>query len=249
MKRTEKIKELLRSKELKETKHYSKKVSIISLIAIALLIIMLTVAGIIFINYEFTETDSFDKLVEENYLLSVIFIILICTLQVMIALVPSEIVEIASGYAFGPWLGALYCLIGIMIGSAIVILLTRKFGRRFVESLYPREKIDSLPILRDEKKLNFLVTLFFFIPGTPKDLITYAIGLTRMRILTYILLTSAARFPSIIISTLSGGALNDNELTNAVIFFLISIVTGVIGYVIYMIISKRGKKKDKNFNK
>ena len=238
----EKIKKLFCQKPLKETKHYSKKVSIIVICASALLLALLTVLGIFFINYEFTQTNSFENLVKENYLLSVLFIILICALQVIVAFIPSEVIEIAAGYTFGAWLGALYCLIGIVIGSITVIFLTQKFGRRFVESLYPREKIDTLPIIRDEKKLNLTIAICFLIPGTPKDILTYAIGLTKMRITTYILLTSFARMPSIIISTLSGGAISNDKLSHAILFFSISVVTGLVGYLTYLIFSKKKSK-------
>jgi len=239
----EKIKGLFREKELKETKHYSKKVAITVLIAVAVLLVALTIIGVMFIQYEFKDTDSFSKLVEENYVLSAILLIVICIVQVMVALIPSEVVEIAAGFAFGPWLGALYCLIGITIGSIIVISLTRKFGRGFVESLYPREKIDALPILRSPNKLNTLVALLFLIPGTPKDLITYVIGLTKMKIGGYLILTTFSRLPAILISTISGGALGEKKLTQALIFFIISVVTGIIGYLIYLFISKKRPKE------
>ena len=246
----EKIKKLFESKELSETKHYSKKVSILVLILAAILLAVLTVIGVYLINYEFTNTDSFTNLVKENYFLSVIIIIFVCAIQVMVALIPGEILEIASGYAFGAWAGAIYCILGIMFGSVLVILLTRKYGRRFIESLCPREKIDSISWINDPKKLNFLAAVIFFIPGTPKDLLTYAIGLTKMSIPTYIVITSLARLPSIVISTLSGGALGDSNIKNAVIFFVISAITGILGYAIYTFISKKtNKNKQDNLSK
>lgn len=244
MKKKEKIKKLFKSKELKQTKHYSKKVSIFALILMAVLLLILTAVGFLFIKHEFSDTHDFENLVKENYFLSVLVMIVVCALQVMVALIPSEIVEIASGYAFGALAGSIYCLIGITLGSIIVISLTRKYGRRFVESLYPREKIDSLPILRSEKKLNITVLILFAIPGTPKDLITYVIGLTKMSIPTYILLTTLVRFPSIVVSTISGGALENDKFYLAAIFFIISLVTGGVGYLAYTLISKKNKKKD-----
>lgn len=246
MNKKEKLKELFSPKELNETKHYSKKVSVTVLIATVIFLLALTVLGVMFIQYEFTDTNSFEMLVKENYFLSALLLIVICAAQVMVAFIPGEVVEIAAGYAFGPWLGALYCLIGITIGSITVIFITRKFGRAFVESLYPREKIDTLPILNSPGKMNFLVTLLFFIPGTPKDLITYAIGLTKMKIPAYVILTSLARLPSILISTASGGALGDDKLNHAIIFFAISAITGIVGYLIYLIISKKRQKTQSN---
>ena len=242
----EKIRKLFESTELSETKRYSKKFSIFVLLLAAALVAILTVVIVYFIKYEFSDTNSFENLVEENYLLSVILIIAICAIQVMVALVPGELVELASGYAFGAWLGALYCIIGILLGSVLVILLTRKFGRAFVESLCSREKIDSISWINEPRKLNFLAAVVFFIPGTPKDILTYAIGLTKMSIPTYIVITTLARLPSIIISTLSGGALGDSNLKKAIVFFIISAVTGILGFIMYKLLFSKKKDASKN---
>lgn len=241
--RSKKIKKLLETKELPPTKHYSKKISCFVIILAVILLSILTVIGTLIINRAFRDSDGFNKLVEENYLISVIVIITVCALQVLVALIPGELVEIASGYAFGAFLGTLYCLIGVLIGSVTVILLTRKLGRRFIESICPREKIDSVSWINTPKKLYFLTALLFFIPGTPKDLITYAVGLTKMSIPAYILITSLARLPSIVISTLSGGAIGENNFSSAIVFVSISAVTGIIGYSVYSLVSKCYKKK------
>ena len=240
----DKTKKLFADKQLKEAKRHSKKASWLVIILSIVLSIILAVVGSIFIKYEFNDSGDFLALVERNYFLSVIIMILVCALQVVVALIPGEVVEIASGYAFGAWEGALYCLIGIMLGSCTVIFLTRRLGRQFIESICPREKIDSISWINDKKKFRPLVALLFFIPGTPKDLITYAIGLTKLSIPSYLLLTSVARFPSILISTLSGNALGNSNIKNAVTFFIISAVSGILGYLIYYIVSSKRSKKD-----
>ena len=247
--RLNKLKNSFKAKELKPVKHYSKKVSWLVLSLTILLLSILTVVGTILINQAFSDTEGFKNFVEENYLLSVFTIIIICALQVVVALVPGEVVEVASGYAFGPIEGTLYCLVGMLIGSITVIVLTRVFGRRFIESICPREKIDSISWISNGKKLHFIVALLFFIPGTPKDLITYFVGLTKMSIPAYIVITSLARLPSIIISALSGNALGENDFKNAVIFFTISAITGILGYIIYSFISKKQNNTKKNKTK
>ncbi len=241
----EKAKELFRDTELKQTKHYSKKVSAIVLSCFSVLSCVLAVIGFILLKINFSDTDAFKAFVDEHYILSIIVMILICAIQVIVALIPGELVEIASGYAFGALQGAIICLIGITLGSILVLLLSRKLGRKFVESIYPREKIDSLPILNDPKKRNLFTALLFLIPGTPKDLITYIIGITEMSIPTYILIASAARFPSIIISTVGGDALGNNKFVYALIAFIISAVVSLTGYLIYTKISKNRKKEKK----
>ena len=169
----------------------------------------------------------------------------ICTVQVIIAFIPGEVVEVAAGYAFGAWWGAVLCTVGITVGSVIAIMLTRRFGRKLVEAFYPKEKLDSMPILSDEKKRNAIVAILFLIPGTPKDLLTYILGLTEMSIPAYLLLTTLCRFPSIIMSTLSGDAMGEQKWMTALWFFIITGVLSGTGYLIYMFIRKKTGKSSK----
>ena len=242
----EKIKHLFEDKELKETKTYSKKYAAVIISVISVVVCVLTVAGFLFVRYKFSDADLIKQWVDENYFLGLIAMVAICALQVVVALVPGELVEIAAGYAFGPIVGTLVCLVGIGIGSSVSILLARRFGRRLVESLYPREKIDSLPILNNPSKRNALTFLLFLIPGTPKDLFTYVIGLTEMSIPLYLLLTMFARIPSVVTSTFGGDAIGDNKFVFAAIVFGITAIISGIGYIVYNLIQKKLNTKKRN---
>ena len=57
-------------------------------------------------------------------------------LQVVVAVIPGEALEIGAGYAFGAWEGLLLCLIGAAIGSAIIFIFCQAFGRQDGGSLY-----------------------------------------------------------------------------------------------------------------
>ncbi len=253
MERRDKIKKAFGDKELKKVKISTKKTAAIVLSVFSVLSCVLAVLGFLYIRTAFSDPAVVRRLVGENYILGAIAMILICALQVIVALVPGELVEIASGYIFGAWEGAFICLAGIMLGSVIVILLTRKIGRRFIEALCPREKLESLPILNDSKKRNAFTAVLFLIPGTPKDIFTYIIALTEMSIPAYVLITAVARFPSIIMSTLGGDALIDKDLTRAIWIFIVTGVISLCGYLLYQLIkmgrSSKSKEKDTNKNK
>ena len=227
------MKKLFADKPLGETKHYSKKSAATLLSVVSILMCVATVACVVFLRTYFSDTDVIKAWIDQNYVLGFIVMVLLCALQVVIALVPGELLEIAAGYAFGYFGGTVVCIIGIMLGSVIAILLSRKFGRRLVESLYPREKIDALPILNDPKKRNVMTFLLFLIPGTPKDFFTYVIGMTEMSIPAYIALTMLSRLPSIVMSTAGGSALGNNSLKTAAIIFIIAGIVSCIGYFLY----------------
>ena len=195
------VKQVFHEKERREVKHYSKKVAATLLAVVSLISVILAVAGFFWMRSRFGDHNLLRAWVSEHPLLGALAMVTVTAVQVVVALMPGELIEVAAGYIFGAWLGALLCLVGMAIGSVVAILLARKFGRRLVESLYPSEKLDALPILREPKKRNATVALLFLIPGTPKDLLTYLVGLTKMSIPHYLALTLLCRFPSVIMST------------------------------------------------
>ncbi len=241
-KKREQVKHLFEDKQPTEAKTYSKRYAATVLSVISALLCVLSVLGFLFIRAKFQNSDAVRAWVQQNYALGIVVMLFVCAVQVVIAFIPGELVEIAVGYAFGPWLGAAICMVGATLGSVVAILLARRFGRRLVESLYPREKLDALPILNVPKKRNFMTFLLFLIPGTPKDLLTYVIGMTSMSIPLYVALTAVARFPSVIISTLGGDALGENQFRSAIIIFVIAAVISGLGYLAYLLIQKASKR-------
>lgn len=163
-------------------------------------------------------------------------------LQVVVAIIPGEIIEIGAGYAFGAWEGTLLVLIGAAIGSAIIFLLTKKLGVRMVEAFISREKINELRFINTEKKRNLFIFICFFIPGTPKDLLTYFIGLTPMKLHTFLLISSFARIPSVITSTIGGHALGMQDYTFAIIVFAVTVAISGLGLLLYNWIVKKKQK-------
>lgn len=154
-------------------------------------------------------------------------------LQVIVAIIPGEPLEIGAGYAFGAVEGTLLCLIGIAIGSTLVFLLVRKFGIPLVEVFFPMEKIRSLRFLQDSQRLNRLTFLVFFIPGTPKDLLCYFVGLTEMKLPVWMAISFFARIPSVVTSTLGGDALGTQSYLRAVLVFGIAAVLSAAGLYLY----------------
>ena len=210
---------------------------------ISAVFLALTVLGMWLMREYLADPDLVRERIGEHYFLGALALVLISAAQVVVALVPGEVVEIAAGYVFGSWIGSLLCLVGIVLGSSTTILLVRRFGARFVHAFYPKEKIDALPIINDPAKRNLLTFILFVIPGTPKDLFTYAIGLTDMSIPLYIALTTVARFPSVILSTVSGNAVGDENYTKAILFAVITAAVSGIGLLIYNMFSKRRNKR------
>lgn len=165
-------------------------------------------------------------------------------LQVIVAVIPGEPLEIAAGYAFGAVEGTLLCVLGTFIGGLLVFLLVRRFGLRAVEIFFPVEKLRSLHFLQNERRLALWVFFIFFLPGTPKDVMCYFVGLTAMPLRTWALISAVARLPSIITSTVGGNALGMGNYTFAIIVFAATLVISGLGLLLYRAVcSARERRK------
>lgn len=164
-------------------------------------------------------------------------------LQVFIALIPGELLETAAGYAFGPWVGTLICYAGVGLASALIFLLTRRYGVRLVEVFASRERINQLRFLNTERKRNNLIFLLYFIPGTPKDLLTYFVGLTDIKLSTFLVLSMIARIPSVLSSTFGGHLLGEQRYLSAAVLYGITGLVSAIGLMGYNLYLRRKQKK------
>ncbi len=164
-------------------------------------------------------------------------------LQTLFAFIPGEVVEVGAGYAFGPWLGLIYCLVGVALASAIILWLVRKLGSTLATAVMDNQTIEKLNFLKNAKQLNFVLFLLYFIPGTPKDILTYFAGLTNVKVKPFMLICVFARIPSILTSTLAGGALGTQNYVQSAIIFGISALLAGGGYLFYYLYVKHQNRK------
>ena len=185
------------------------------------------------------EPDDFRAWVQDLGFLGRLAYVGMLVFQIIFALIPGEPFEIVAGYAFGAVEGTILCLIGSAIGSIIVFALVRAFGKRFVELFFSLDKINELKFLKDSKKRDALSFIIYMIPGTPKDLLGYFLGLTKIKFGVFLLIITVGRFPSVITSTVGGDAIGSQDYLFAIIVFAVTLILSISGYFVYQLISKR----------
>ena len=163
-------------------------------------------------------------------------------LQVLIAIIPGEPLEFGAGYAFGAFEGTILTIIGITVGSLIVYALVKKFGMAFVEIFFSKEKIANIKFLKSSKKRDALIFLLFIIPGTPKDILCYFLGLTDIKYSTVIFISVVGRLPSVVTSTISGNLLGNESYILAISIFAGTLLISALGLLIYNKICKKHNK-------
>jgi len=171
--------------------------------------------------------------VEKYYWGSRVGFMLLTALQVILAFIPGEPFEMAAGYAFGSLEGSLLCLAGITLGSVIVFSAVKKWGMKLVRIFFSQEKIDSVRIFQNPRRLKNIAFVVFLIPGTPKDILTYLVGLTPMNLADWLLICTVGRVPSLITSVVCGNAIQQQNYAQAAWVFGLTALISLAGLWAY----------------
>lgn len=150
---------------------------------------------------------TFKEKVENSGILGLLSLFGLQVAQIFLIIVPGEPIEILAGMCYGSLWGTVFIMLSACIISTTIFLLVRKFGRKFVYDFCDKskvEKIENSKVFQNPKKIEFIMLILFLIPGTPKDLLVYVAGLLPIKPLKFIIISTFARFSSVITSTLAG---------------------------------------------
>ena len=190
------------------------------------------------------EPERFRSWVDQQGLWGPLLFMGMIVLQIVVAIIPGEPLEIVAGYAFGALEGTLWCLLGAFAGRLAVFLLVRRFGTRAIEVFFPLDKLQSLRFLQNERRLTFWVFFLCFLPGTPKDLLCYIVGITKLPLRSWLVISAVAPIPSIITSTIGGDALGMGNYAFAALVFGITIVISSLGLLAYRAICRARERSE-----
>ncbi|SEK48605.1 TVP38/TMEM64 family protein [Haloferax larsenii] len=129
-------------------------------------------------------------------------------LQILVAPIPGQALGFASGYLFGAALGTLYSMIGIVVGTALAVALSRHFGRPYVERVVATDTLDRFDGLVANHGLAVLF-LFFLVPGLPDDALCFVAGLTDIPVRRIVAVAAVGRLPGFLLVNIAGSAAAD----------------------------------------
>ncbi|MFR3292640.1 MAG: TVP38/TMEM64 family protein [[Clostridium] innocuum] len=138
-----------------------------------------------------------------------ILMIVLIAAQIFLAFLPGEPLELAAGFLFGSVGGTLLCLVGSLLGTALVYLLVQRYGKRLVTVFFKQEQLNEFTGVLKKRNSMLWIFLLFLIPGTPKDIMTYVVSLSNIALGKWLLLTTVGRIPSIVTSTFLSGSLKE----------------------------------------
>ena len=172
---------------IKHTKRSKVVLSILKLLLLFTIVIAIPVY-IVFYHRDFiTSFDSIEDVVSflENYKTeSILVYIAMQAVQIIISVIPGQAFQFAAGILWGFFLGLLFSLIGAFVGTTISFYLAKLLGR------------DAMHLL--------FIFLIYLIPGLPKDIMSYAAGISSMNFKAFLIFSMIGRTPAMSGSLLIG---------------------------------------------
>jgi uncharacterized membrane protein YdjX (TVP38/TMEM64 family) len=162
---------------------------------------------------------------------SALVYVIVQIVQVVIFVIPGEVVQVAGGYIFGTWLGALLSVLGILAGTAVAFFAARLLGYALVQALVSPKKLQRFEFLISDPKAEIAMFVLFLVPGIPKDSLVYISGLTPVKPLRFFLISMVARIPGIWGAAYIGAHLQQRDYGPVWILSAVALVLFVIGVV------------------
>ena len=231
-----------------------EKSDIVSIAIIILLVTLFIVAGIQYAGIFKIGDGGINEAAENLKALilsfgeaGVVVFTLMHALQVVIAAIPAAVVQFVGGVIYGTFWGVIITEIGVAVGTAVAFCLSRSLGRRVITLFVSEKALSKAEKLVSTQTSDIVLFALFIVPGFPKDILAYLLGLTNAKATKFFLISAAGRIPGIFVSTYLGA--NILEINHALII-AISAATALIFILMYVyrnkiiaFVSKKDKSK------
>lgn len=220
----------------KEITLFGKKIKqsdLIKLVGLVVFIVLITAIVVaiwptLSIVFEPGGVETLIELITSQGPLGVLILLGMQLLQIIVAFIPGEVVQIAAGMMYGPLWGSVVILVGCVLSSMVVYELVHKLGAPFVRSMVGEKQLLKFRQFELSGKFGVTVFIVFLIPGFPKDVLTYIVPLSDMNLRTFLLLSTIGRTPGVIISTYAAAGLADGNIVTSVIIFVVAALIAII---------------------
>lgn len=211
-----------------------KKVAIIKLILLIVLLISLPI--ILYITCRDTLFNAewlknLPVLLANNKFTAAIILVGLQILQIIICVLPGQPIQFAASYIFGTLGGYLISVSGAIIGVIIAFFIARLLGAEAIRLIFGEEKVDEYHRKLNSGKGLLIVLLIYLVPGLPKDLVSYVAGISEMRLIPFIIVSTLGRTPPMFGSLLIGTFLQTKNYTAIVILSIICIIILIICWI------------------
>ncbi len=217
-----------------------RRVKIINtIVKFALLLIILIGIPLYIWFFHHEIIEQFDSMEDVNAMLqeykgySILVYLLAQIIQIIVCVIPGQMLQFAAGYTFGFWFGLVLSWIGAAIGAVISYYLAKLLGQGLLYLIFDEEQMDSFIEKLNSKKAIIAVFVIYLIPGLPKDACSYAAGISNMKLKPFLIVSLIGRTPAMAGSLLIGNQVGVGAYTPAIIIGAAAVILFILGAIFH----------------
>lgn len=174
-----------------------------------LIIILITVPVLLYIFYKdtFFNAEALIHLpatIVDNKLGAGFLLFVLQIFQMVFCILPGQPIQIATSYIFGFWLGMLLTLSGAVAGTLITYFIASFLGKGAMHLIFGKNRVNDYISKLNSKKAYTIIFIIYLIPGIPKDIVSYVAGISEVRLLPFLIISTVGRIPGVAGSLLVG---------------------------------------------
>ena len=209
------------------------KTAVLLLASIALLFLIPTVRktfmGIISL-FQSLDIEAIKAYILSFGLLAPLVSFALMVFQAILAPLPAFLITFANAALFGWVYGALLSWSSAMVGALLCFYIAKMLGREVVEKLTSKIALKSVDAFF-EKHGVYAILIARLLPFISFDIVSYAAGLTRMSLRSFLIATGLGQLPATLIYSYAGEMLTGGAKTfvyGLLILFSVSILVYLI---------------------
>ena len=207
---------------------------------ILLVLIIVGIPAFLYLKYGsgiFSRDTAYQVIdyLRQNSKTAFLLIIGLQIIQVVVCILPGQPIQFAASYMFGVGIGYLLSIIGAVIGTAISFSLAKALGSEAMHVIFGEEKVREYQRRLNSGRGLMMTFLIYLIPGVPKDLVSYAAGISEMRFRPFVIAATVGRSPAMLGSLLVGHFFGKKNYTAMII------LSAAVVILIIVCIIKRDK--------
>jgi len=150
--------------------------------------------------------------------------------QSIIAPLPAFLITFANAALFGWVYGAMLSWASAMVGALLCFYIAKFLGRDVVEKLTSKMALESVDAFFAKHGI-YAILIARLLPFISFDIVSYAAGLTSMKLRSFLIATGVGQLPATLIYSYAGEMLSGGAKT-VVYGLLILFSVSILGYLI-----------------
>ena len=153
----------------------------------------------------------------------IVIIVSLMAMAIVFNPIPSAPVALVAGAIYGHTWGTVYIVIGALIGAIIAFFISRLAGREVICRMLGEHSIPAW--IGSQNSMTIAVLLSRLIPFISFDLVSYAAGLTRLKLWRFFIATLIGLLPASFLLAHFGSKMTPDNLNESMLYvFIIGIL-------------------------